>query len=142
MDLRQVDTDDAMESGPDIERQRIDLLSLHASLGKWADGSRRLDGERRDGRLQLDVAVHHLGLIRIVELQCLRQREDVLVAVVAYQRRADRLGGRMAANIARRHQYVGVSLARHDDADDPHARRTGDVRDDMVKLEARDHQSS
>lgn len=80
------------------------------------------------------TAVEHLGLVGVVEFQRLGQREDMFISIIAHQCRADRLDGGVATHIAVRCQHVGIALARNNGPDNPHPGRTGDVRDDVVKL--------
>lgn len=46
----------------------------------------------------------------------------------------------MAANITERRQHLRITLSGDDGTDDPHAGRTGDVRDDMMQLQVHLHQ--
>jgi hypothetical protein len=93
MDLSQIDAEHAVQCGPDIEGRCVDLLGLYTWLGQLSDRFCPFVAQRRDQDFELAVAVQHLRLVDIVEFQRLGQGKDMLIPVVAHQRRADRLGG-------------------------------------------------
>jgi hypothetical protein len=59
----------------------------------------------------------------------------MLLAVVADQRLAHRLHGRMASPFAMGGQDIGIALTCHDRSDDRHACDPGDVGHDMMQLQ-------
>jgi len=61
MDLGQIDAEDTVYGGPDIERWCVDLLSLHPRPGELADWLGPFGSQRRYQGFQLTIAVEHLG---------------------------------------------------------------------------------
>ena len=95
VDLSEVHAKDRMEGRAGIKRQCIGLAGS-APDGKQAcsRGGRVLLQPRQDS-LNLFVAGCHLRLIHVIEFERLGQGEDVRLPVVANQRLAHRLHGRM-----------------------------------------------
>ena len=136
VDLRQVDAEDRVQGRAASKAGA--LAVLRAGGGARAacrPAAAALGLQTLQHRLDPRVAVGHLLLVDVVEVQGLRQGEDVLLALVAGQGLPDRLGRGMAAPVAMGGQHGRVALAGHDGADDAQAGRPGDVRDDVVELQ-------
>ena len=84
--------------------------------------------------LDLLVAGGHLGLVDVIQLERLGQREDVLLPVVADRGLAHHLSRGVAPHVARGSQDGRVAFAGHDGPDDAHPGRPGDVAHGMVEL--------
>lgn len=115
-------------------------LPLISCLGQWGQIIICADSQRSNRRLQPSVARLDLRFVKVVKLQRLGKRKDVLLAVVADQRGLDRLHRRFAADIPESGKNFRITLAFNDGTDDPHARRTRDVGDDMMQLQVHLHQ--
>lgn len=134
MDLRQVCSQDPVKSSAHIERRCIVLLAFDPSPRQRRKIIVGPNSQSCDCRLQLPVACLNLGLVEVVKLQRLCQGKDVLLAVIADQCGFDRVHRGFAADIPERGKNLRIALAGDDGTDDPHAGRTSDVGDDMMKL--------
>ena len=108
VDLGEVDAEDRVEGRAGIERRSIGLAGPFAGPGKQLIGGRcgALLQPLQDC-LDLLVAGRHLGLVDVVQLERLGQGEDVLLPVIANQRLAHRLHGRMAPPVTVGSQDLG-----------------------------------
>jgi len=91
--------------------------------------------------LDARVAFGDFRLIKVVQLNSLRESKDVLLPVVADQRLADRFDGGMTAWVAHGGQCRRVALSSHDRADDGHAGHAGDVGHHVMELQVHLRQS-
>ena len=139
VDLGQVGPQNPIEGGANIEGGRVDLLAFCSCLGQCRNiiCTHR---KRGNGRLKLAITFGNLGVVKVVEVQRLGQGKDMLIAVIANQGCPDRLDRRMASHIAEPRQNVRIPFPCHDGANDPHAGRTSDIRDDMMQLQVHLHQ--
>lgn len=135
MDLGQVDPDELIQQGPDVETELVaPLASSGSRLGQWL--ARRGFGRHQVDQhgLDLRVAFVDASLVEVVQGQRLLQGKYVLRPVIAHQCRAHRRERGLAAAIAHRSQYVKIALASHDRPNNSQAGRPGDVTDDVVQL--------
>ena len=107
-----------------------------------ATGRRQRRRRGRAGRLQALqhsrdalVAGGHLGLVDLIQLQRLGQGEDVLLPVVADQRRAQGRERGLAAPVAQGGQAVRIALAGDNGPDDAQPRLAGDVSHHVLELQ-------
>jgi len=74
-----------VQCGADVERHGIGLLFGRPD-GRWfACRRRRGFPQSLQDRLDAHVAERHFGLVDVIQLQCLGQGKDVLLAVIADQ---------------------------------------------------------
>ena len=122
MDLGQIDPEQCVKRHSDVEGRCVRLLCRMAS---WRQLAHRLATRRFqpiEDRFEANIAVGNLGLIDVVQLQGLGQGEQVLLAVVAGQRGAERLQRRVAAWIAIGSQNAGIAFPGDHGTDNAHAR--------------------
>ena len=136
MDLGQVDAEHRVQRRADVEGRGVGLLRWCVRAGgNLPAGLSPALLQPLQNRFDPRIALRHLGLVDVVQLQGLGQGEDVLLAVVADQGLPDRLDRGVAARVAIGGQHVRVALAGHDGADDAHPGRARDVRDDVMELQ-------
>jgi hypothetical protein len=85
VDLGKIGAQNAIKSGTHIERGHVDLRAFGPCLGQGRNVPIGLDGQCRDGHLQLAVSGFDLSLVDVVKLQGLGQGEDVFVPIIAGQ---------------------------------------------------------
>ena len=135
MDLGEVHAEYSVQRLAHLKRRGVRLaggVPCGRKLVHWR-GSAAL--QPHQDRFNLLVAGGHLGLIDVIQLNCLGQGEDVLLPVIAHQRLADRLDGRMAPHVAVGREGGRIALAGHDGPDDAHTGRSRDVGHDVVELQ-------
>jgi hypothetical protein len=130
----------SVQGGTNVEGQVICLLLGCAGRWQFADRDRRGLPQPLEDSLDAHVTNRHFGLVDVVQLQRLGQGEDMLFAIIADQRLADRLQRGMAPRVAIGGQHRRVTLPGYDRADDGHAGRTGDVGHHVMKLQVHLHQ--
>ncbi len=92
MDLGQIDAQDPVQGLARREGERIVRLRLVTGRGQRRRWRRTRSLQPIQHRRDARVARGHLGLVGVIQLEGLRKREDVLLAVVADQCLVDRLG--------------------------------------------------
>jgi len=135
VDLGDVAAEQSMQRGADVERHGIGLLFGRSDGRRFACRGGRGFPQSLQDRLDAHVAERHLGLVDVIQFQCLGQGKDVLLAVIADQRLTDRLRGGVTAWVAMGGEHRWVALPGHDGADDGHAGRPCDVRHHVMELQ-------
>jgi hypothetical protein len=138
--LGEVDAEDRMESRTGIEGRSIGLAGPLPGRAKLSGGRCGALLQPLQDCLDLLVAGQHLRLVDVIQLERLGQGENVLRPIIAGQRLAHHLNGRMAPPITVGSQDGWVALPRHDRADDGQPRHTGNVGQDMMQLQVHLHQ--
>lgn len=103
MDLRQVNAQQAIRRGPDLEVRRVHLPSFGPDFGEVANIVPLVDFERLERDFQLTIAFEDFGLVKVVQCQTLAKGEDVLIPPVSRQGGADCLHGRFGSLLRRSH---------------------------------------
>ena len=80
------------------------------------------------------ITFHDFELIVVVKLQRCLQREEMFLAVIAFQGLGNLLGAALDLRMLELGQLDAVAFAGKDRAQDTHARQTGDITDDPVDL--------
>ena len=91
MDLSQINAENSKQCGPDIERRRVDLLSLGAWPRQLAGVMLRICAQCCQCGFKMAITFQHLALIKVVERKRLGQRKDMLGTIIAIKRGFDRL---------------------------------------------------
>ena len=99
VDLGDVAAEQSVQRGADVERHGIGLLLGCPDGRRFAYRGGRGFPQPLQDRLDAHVAERHLGLVDVIQLQCLGQGKDMLLAIIADQRLADRLRGGVAAPV-------------------------------------------
>ena len=115
----------------DIESQGIALFALALGRGKIRRIGLRIEGV--DLLFDSKITGAEFFLIDVVQLNGLRQREQMFVPVVTFEGFGDGLYAAFASMMAELGELLRITLPGNNGADDPHAGHSSDVTDHIVQ---------
>jgi hypothetical protein len=136
-DLREVDPENPVQLGAEIEARRVALGLAMGRSGwrEWVRGRIDLARERGEQALDLPVALGDQLLVVPVRPQGLPQGEEMFGPVVPDQGLGDRVRRSLDPVVAVAREHLRIPFAREDRLEDGEAGPPGDVAQHMVELE-------